>query len=329
MEPFLPQRLMPIPDISPSTDGEFDGVVPSTAGPGVHIPIGQIGSTRKRKIIQATPRTRYGQTPPPILTAWQALIPAIIELSYHADPGSYTLIQAIRRVRNMNGTGANRVTETTFKEDKRILDGWLYDVLVPLGTLPFETNETSEKFSNAAAQRLLEFSARKFDGNISAHSRNEAMICLEILCSKAWYEREKEGRSSEQIYQSLHDALLFLYWECGIPNALTLLWDDPLELWHPAFEEARRYNFRQLYAVHEKGLLGALVDRIGMGVRALAERREFFASRFKYRLLRDVRLGISFSEHVELIKQRYALRTEDQFDGTESSLTDSEANDDA
>jgi hypothetical protein len=253
----------------------------------------------------------YPPAPSVIQAGWHALIPAILELSFHSSADELTLLQSVRKTKNLRGSGSRAARDDTFEQDNSVLDGWLYDVLVPIGTLPIENVESSEKFSLAGAERLVSQLDEPYDANISAQSRNEAMMCLEMLCAKVWYERNRQGRSEAFIRNSILSALEFMYWECGIPTSLTFLWDDPPPLWHPTYEQVRQFNYRQLYAIEQEGLVSALVSRIEQGVKALSERRDYFNRRFERSNLKDARWSRSFSKQVEAIKVKYASTSED------------------
>lgn len=257
----------------------------------------------KHILVEASP---YPEAPEVIRRGWEALIPAIIELAHHSDPERLTLLQSVRKTKNLKGSGSRAYGPDTFTDDGDVLDGWLYDVLVPIGTLPIDNVEASEKFSITGASRLISPIDEPYDANISAQSRNEAMMCLEMLCTKVWYEKHREVRSDAYIEQSIRNALEFLYWECGIPVSLTLFFDEPLPLWHSTYEQVRKFNYRQLYAIARENLMDALVDRIQQGVRALRERRQYFKRHFRRSLRQDPRWSRSFSQQVEFIKRKYS-----------------------
>lgn len=255
-------------------------------------------------------QTRYPAAPPVIRKAWEALVPAILELSFHQSHEHLTLAQSVRRTRNLSGTGNRVIDPTVFKHKPKVLDTWLLDVLIPLGTIPTEICDSTDRFVVAGASRLKAASEEPDDGGISIAGRNEALMCLELLCSKVWYARNVERRPEMHIKASLFAALQFLYWECGIPSSLSMLWDEPPELTSRVYDEVRRFNFRQLYAVEKAHLLPELFDRVREGIEAMQERRQFFAQRFSLALRRDPRWHRSFSEHSAVIMTKYARDTD-------------------
>lgn len=254
-------------------------------------------------------QSRYPRPPNIMRLAWESLVPALLELSNHLWDDSLTLLQSVKNTKKIKGAGKQAVDPSRYKAKNEVLDYWLYDVLVLIGTLPIETSESSEKFVAAGAARSAEDVAASLkedqDGGISAQSRNEAMMCIELLCAKVWYARHREGRSEIQIRAMLFSCLQFLYWETGVPTSLSMLLEEPPEFTDRVFDDVRRYNFRQLYAVQDQGLLPNLLSRVSHGVTALAERREAFAGRFAKWLRKDPRWTRDFSEHCVLITEKY------------------------
>ena len=278
-------------------------------------------ATRRERATVATlinQQSIYPSAPPVIRRGWEALVPAIIELSYHQTHDALTLPQSIRKTRNLNGTGSRVTNQSTFKLEQKVLDQWVLDVLIPLGTMPIEKSDATERFVDAGADRLAV--QCDDDGGISAQGRSEALMCLELLCAKAWYARNVEKRSEIQTKVGIFAALQFMYWECGIPSSLSMLWDDPPELTDRIYDEVRRFNFRQLYAVQEANLLPNLITRINEGIEALKERREHFNARFKLALRRDPRWKRNFAQHSEVIGSKYAISVEEIHLASEAEL---------
>ena len=259
-------------------------------------------------------QSRYPRPPDIMRKAWESLVPAILELANHLWDENLTLLQSVKNTKKIKGAGRQAVDPSRYKARDEVLDYWLYDVLVLIGTLPIETSEASDRFVTAGAARSVDDDQEPIadedkDGGISAQSRNEAMMCLELLCVKVWYARHREGRNEIQIRAMLFSCLQFLYWETGVPTALSMLLDVNQEYTDEVFDEVRRYNYRQLYSVQEQGLFPNLISRVGHGVTALAERREAFARRFDKWLHKDSRWAKTFSDHCETVTQKYNTLT--------------------
>lgn len=272
-------------------------------------------ATRKERAELAlliSQQSRYPAAPAVIRRAWEALVPAIVELSYHQTHDGLNLVQSVRKTRNLKGTG-NRATDgSQFRFKPEVLDEWMLDLLVLVGTMPVDKGDATERCADAGTARLARSVEGLDDGGISAQGRAEAMMCLELLCAKAWYARNIERRDQLQTMAMLFKAMQYMYWECGIPTSLSMLWDHPPAVTDKVYDEVRRFNYRQLYAIEKADMLPKLLERVRLGIEALKERRAYFLSRFALALSRDPRWNRSFSEHYEIIASKYPSASDEE-----------------
>lgn len=250
-------------------------------------------------------QSKYPAAPALIRQAWNSLVPAIIELSHHQDQDALTLTRTVRRARKLKPLAH----KAPFLHEEATLDAWLLDVLVLLGTIPVEGPDVTDRFIQAGTQRLQgrRQGAATDDGGLSAPGRNEALMCLELLCAKAWYARNRENMDLLQTKAMLYAALQFMYWECGLPPRLPHLLDATADVLEPFYAEIRAFNYRQLYNVERAGLLPELLIRVHHGIAALNERREHYHSRFQRYLRKDVRWTRDFKQHTPFIAAKYAV----------------------
>ncbi|CUJ68864.1 Uncharacterised protein [Achromobacter sp. 2789STDY5608633] len=246
-------------------------------------------------------QSQYPVAPSVIRKAWEVLVPAILELTHHQFRDRFTLVQSLRRAKAMQ--------HPTLKLDPAGLDQWLTDVLVLMGTLPLEFCDLPESAATGRAAALQHFD-RGLEEAVSPAGRNEALMCLEMLCSRVWYSRTISSRSEVAVKVELFHALQFMYWECGVPVPLAMLWDQPPELTDPVFDGVRRHNYRQLYTLERQGELAALYERIRHGIEILAERRHAFRRRYALVQRRDSRWGRTIAEQNLMIQNKYRAADE-------------------
>lgn len=267
---------------------------------------------------------KYPRAPRLIERAWQALVPAIEELSYHHSNASHTIIQTIRRSAKPYGRRRLRNIEPVNHALVDQMAGWFHDLLILTGTLPIESSEIGDRAHRLGLARYLEPEAKlpinTADAAVSAQSRAEAMSCLDLLCAKAWYGRNKEKLGIIPLRVNLFRALQYFYWECGMPLSITLMTDIPPELNDSIYEQVRVLNYRQLYALHNAGRVQMLFDSVERGIEHLRERRLSHVTQFDAALVRDVRWGIDFSEFSERISAKYRVSEDD----VEGELVDTE-----
>jgi len=287
----------------------------------------QIDASRKARLalsanvaLELAARASYPAPPSLIQRGWETLVPAVLELMEHVDP-RLSLAQIVRAAQAPMGPSAR--AQEQFPSGMGILKHWLNNMLTLFGTLPIETGELGEKTRQAALGRITTGRGARH-GELSAQARSEAQMCLEILCAKLWYARHVEKRSEVAQRVLAYEALQFLYWECGVPDGIAMVWQSSLSILDPVFNPIREVNYRQLFAVAQAGKLDALLRNVDQGVDALVRYREAYAHRFASRAERDPRWEMPFSDQAELIKSKYRrLHSEDE-DGAYGGVHDKE-----
>jgi len=231
--------------------------------------------------------------PDVIARAWSALIPAITELTWHIQDDRLNVFQHVRRTRNaMKKDVGHSNSNVNFQPDT-----WVMGLLFALGILPREELDEdllSRKEKVHSLQNILK------PANASPQSRDEALMCLEILCTKVWHLRHINGMASNEMFPHLFNALKFMYWECSKPVAFGFL-GDTAQNNHDICKQV----YRQLYVLDEQKQVQGLVDYINAGTVALMQYRLNQQKVFARLLRRDARWKRTFIEHGEVIKSKY------------------------
>lgn len=254
--------------------------------------------------------TAYPAAPIVIEQAWYHLVPAIHELSrhHHHHVNSLSLAQSV----SMAGKPlVKRRGERVDTKQVLFFKSWFYDLLVLFGTLPVDASEISDTLNERGLERVGVSPTKKLitraSEALSAPSRNEAMMCMDMLCSKVWYARHRNKTPEPELWPFILHAIQYLYWECGIPTQISELYGyDADDLLNPLFRDVRALNYRQLYQLYGQGRLHAVFESCDEGVIRLAERRAKYGDRFDVETKRDSRWVMSYEQCVEAIIRRYS-----------------------
>src|SRR5690606_3069437 len=113
----LPDRIKNTDSAPESDDGlqlALDFTAPAAAKPSLN----QASTDHKLTLGRS-----YPAAPAIIQAGWEALLPAVMELAHHVEPERLTLLQAVRKTKNLRGTGSRAFSADTFTDDGTVLDG--------------------------------------------------------------------------------------------------------------------------------------------------------------------------------------------------------------
>lgn len=258
---------------------------------------------------QVLAQCNYPQAPAVIESAWSILVQVVAELYHHTSPKDASLAQTVRRVQMLKNAQSKRLQG----RPTIALEPWLNDVLILMGTLPTESTHVAQRSSQAHIERLSRAISQSTKvmsnaitlSSLDLQSRAEALQCLEMLCSRAWYDKYRRGASDVSIEDRTLRALAYMYWECGICDAVIDELGYAPQIDHPAFNAVRRENYRQLYAIESEGLMLALFERIESGCQMLYDRRCIFERRYVRQALEDKRRDQDVIALMTQIHQKY------------------------
>lgn len=254
--------------------------------------------------------TAYPAAPIVIEQAWYHLTPSIYELSrhHHHHASSFSLAQNVF----MAGKPlVKRRGERVDRQQVLFFKSWFYDLLILFGTLPVDASEISDTLNDRGLERVGTTPTNKLITSaseaVSSPSRNEAMMCLDLLCSKVWYARNRMKTPEIELWVLILRSVQNLYWECGVPAQLSELYGyDSSDLNNPLFRDIRALNYRQLYQLYGQGRLNTVFTSCDEGVERLVARRELYGKRFDVETSRDMRWTMSYEQCVESIMRRYS-----------------------
>jgi len=237
-----------------------------------------------------TDRLPYAHAPHVIEQLWAVLIPAIVEMTWHARRSEWDLFQHMRSAKKRMQS-VNMGAEFT-------PDRWVMGVLLATGLLPREEID-DELFS--ARKKSLKYDALLKPINTSPQSRNEALMCLEMLGSQVWRMRHIKGMQHAQIFPFLYQALKYMYWESGTPQANGL---------HDCEQDdcgVRRIIYRHARQMESLGEIPALVHLIRSGTACLMQYRLSRPAHFRRMLCRDPRWNHTLASHIAFIEDKYRV----------------------
>jgi len=257
--------------------------------------------------VQPAENSKYPPVPPVVGQAWSLLIPAIVESSWHVRDMGMNLIQNVRHLRS-------KIRKyVVCDEDAREVDfspeTWVTGLLIAIGTLPLDVRHSPKpKWRDAGREKKLRDVLKL--KKIEPCERDEALSCLEILIAKAWYMRHTRGMSSTSIHRAIHQALEFMYWECGVPVELGLYRDESMVFRDADYDEVRAENYQHLYDLESSGHLPELLENIRIGTALMAQYRLNNPRKLARTCRRDARWQQSCGDHLKMIQERYASEDE-------------------